>query len=179
MTTTRSDRVTTPFIAVVPAGTSASGIAPRLRAAGATDLLSWAELATSRALGDTLAVLVDLPAADSGADQLDAEVSLALVALARALASATPGHEVVIATVRPVTDTLKLVDADGVLIGTAARDQHRFVGSPIATRLRLLRDLARDVASDRARDPSSAAGPAVVDVLAALDARGAVVLAGC
>jgi hypothetical protein len=80
-------------------------------------------------------------------------------------------RNVVIATVRPVIDTLKLVDATGVLTGTAPRDDHRFVGTPIAARLRVLRAVSGDLA-----DPGRS-GPTAVAGLTALVERGATVFA--
>lgn len=41
----------------------------------------------------------------------------------------------VVATAAPVTDTLKRVGDDDVLLGTADREQHRLVGTPFAAPL--------------------------------------------
>jgi hypothetical protein len=70
---------------------------------------------------------------------------------------------VVVATTRPMVDTLKLVE-DGMVTGTAARDGHRFVGAPIAARLRVLRELNRP------------GGPSPVALLAELARAGVTVL---
>jgi hypothetical protein len=59
---------------------------------------------------------------------------------------------------------------DRVLTGTAQRDEHRFVGTPIAARLRVFRQLCRELGGDQ---PS----PAPVTVLTAAADRGVTVLA--
>ena len=211
----------TAFIAVVRTGSSTER--PALLAAGATAVLSWAELATSGEPDDVPVVLVDeldlgqadLGAADLGAAGLDAadlgdsglgradsgraDLGQAeLAALLNTLIAVDPlggsagrsvrsDRDVVIATVRPVVDTLKLVDAEGLLIGTADREDHRFVGTPIAARLRVLRAVSRDlerpdlapphpVPSDPALSGPPSSGPSAVAVLAALVRRGATVL---
>jgi 2-C-methyl-D-erythritol 4-phosphate cytidylyltransferase len=47
---------------------------------------------------------------------------------------------VAVVPARPVTDTLKEVDADGVVLGTVDREGHRLVGSPQAYRRQALLD---------------------------------------
>jgi len=189
---------TTGFVAVVPA--EALAHRPALLAAGASDVLSWADLATSTASDDAPAVLFDVPdlpdllAAPGSPDRLTAVLRrLTSVdsldgsargsldgspdgpapGLAGSAGSAPPAdHDVVIATVRPVIDTLKLVDAAGLLTGTADRNEHRFVGTPIAARLRVLRAVGRELA-DTAGEQID---PEPVAVLSALVGRGATVL---
>jgi hypothetical protein len=157
------------FIAVVPTGCLADR--PALLAAGATSVLSWVELATSDEPDDVPTVLID-----GSTLEAVAEVAAVLGTLTAVDPPAGPvggsggsvraDQDVVIATVRPVVDTLKLVDAEGVLTGTAERDDHRFVGTPIAARLRVLRAVSRELQD----------GSAPVAVLAALVRRGATVL---
>ena len=181
---------TTGFVAVVPA--EALAHRPALLAAGASDVLSWADLATSTASDDAPAVLFDVPdlpdllAAPgspdrltavlrrlTSVDSLDGSPDGPAPGLAGSAGSAPPAdHDVVIATVRPVIDTLKLVDAAGLLTGTADRNEHRFVGTPIAARLRVLRAVGRELA-DTAGEQID---PEPVAVLSALVGRGATVL---
>ena len=155
------------FIAIVPTGSLADR--PALLAAGATDVLSWVELATSDAPDDLPAVLIDRSTLEAAAELAAVLGTLTAV---DPLTGSTGGavradQDVVITTVRPVVDTLKLVDAEGVLTGTAERDDHRFVGTPIAARLRVLRAVSREF--------QDAPAPPVA-VLAALVRRGATVL---
>jgi hypothetical protein len=135
---------------------------PQLLAAGATAVLTWPELRACGEADDAVAVLLDLPGLDGPADPdgLNADLAAAL-----AVFTVTGGP--VVATTRPVTDTLKLVDAEGTLTGTADRDDHRFLLTPIAVRLRLLRDVAVEL-------PESASP---IAVLTALARRGATVVA--
>jgi len=193
--------MTTEFVAILRTNSTTNG--PALLAAGATAVLSWAELAASTEPDDAPAVLFDvldlsdvpglpdLPDALGRADASLGELAADLAAVLQTLASVDPiddsagdsirtDRDVVIATVRPVIDTLKLVDGDGVLTGTAERDEHRFVGTPIAARLRVLRAVARELEGVDA-DPAAAdprIGPTPVAVLAALAGRGATVLGG-
>jgi len=187
--------MTTGFIAVVRH--DARTDRHRLLAAGATAVLTWAELAGSTEPDDVPVVLFgelepDQPAAGHRAvgavvepdrDGLRAEIAALLDRLTALSPSTAPGAtdpavtgpergDVVIATVRPMVDTLKLVDAAGTLIGTAPRDEHRLVGAPIAGRLGTLRAVSREL------EGSAEAGPTAVAVLAALVERGAVALAG-
>jgi hypothetical protein len=188
-----TEPMTTEFVAVVRA--EAMAYRPALLAAGASVVLSWAELATSTEPDDALAVLFDvpdllaLPGAVPGAlpgavpdgsgfaDQLTAVLS-SLPAVDSDRDSTTgplpADRDVVIATVRPVIDTLKLVDAAGVLTGTAERDEHRFVGTPIVARLRVLRAAFREL--DGTAPGLIPPTPTPVAILAALVARGATVL---
>jgi hypothetical protein len=187
--------MTAGFVAVVRTNSTAN--APALLAAGAIAVLSWAELATSTEPDDVPAVLFDLPdlpelpdvselpdrpdalERSNGAVPISG-LAADLAAVLRTLTSVDPIDDstVVIATVRPVIDTLKLVDGEGVLTGTAERDEHRFVGTPIAARLRLLRAVSRELecvgTGPGADDPRI--GPTPVAVLAALATRGATVL---
>jgi hypothetical protein len=163
--------MTIPFIAVVRAKTSTD---PMLLAAGATTVLSWAELPSCPEADDVPAVLF----ADSTGCPDDASLAAVLGALtsvdplARPAGGSPPiGPDVVFATVRPVVDTLKLVDAAGIVTGTASRDGHRFVGSPIAARLRVLRAVAHQLAENA---PPEAPPP--LAVLSALVRRGVTVL---
>jgi 2-C-methyl-D-erythritol 4-phosphate cytidylyltransferase len=65
-------------------------------------------------------------------------------AVAGALLAALAEHgDVVAVSVRPVTDTLKIVTEHGVVVGTADREHHRFVGAPFALRLGRLRAVPR------------------------------------
>jgi 2-C-methyl-D-erythritol 4-phosphate cytidylyltransferase len=165
----------TAFVAVVLPGSPP--VDSVLRAAGATAVLRWSELATSDEPGDTLAVLFDVGVGQAGAAGLVDDVAAVLDAL-------TSAPEMVVATVRPVTDTLKLVDAEGFLAGTAEREQHRFVGTPIAARLQALRALALNPSDGLGRTDSQdgtsvdGAGPTPLALLVALVERGATVLAG-
>jgi len=202
------------FVAVIRTSSTTNG--PALLAAGATAVLSWAELATSTEPDDVPAVLFDVldlpelpdPLLRSGGDAPSGLVA-DLAAVLRTLISVDPvddpvndsagaapadgsvgpalggsssggsvrtDRDVVIATVRPVIDTLKLVDGEGVLTGTAERDEHRFVGTPIATRLRVLRAVSRELESAAADPDDPRIGPTPVAVLAALAGRGATVL---
>jgi hypothetical protein len=163
--------MTTAFIAVVRAKTSTDG--PALLAAGATAVLSWAELAQCTEADDVPAVLFDRSPGRAGES---AEATLA--AVLGALTSVDPparrtedSPDVVIATVRPVVDTLKWVDAAGTVTGTASREGHRFVGLPIAARLRVL----RAVAPQLAESTPNRLGPPPLTVLTALVSRGATV----
>jgi hypothetical protein len=143
----------------------------QLLAAGATAVLTWRELRTCGEPDDAVAVLLDLldlpepdrPGGPADQDRLNADLAAALAALAAL--EVTGGA--VVATTRPVTDTLKLVDAEGTLTGTADRDDHRFLLTPIAVRLRPLRDVAAEL-------PDS---PSPISVLTALARRGATVVA--
>jgi hypothetical protein len=162
------------FIAVL--GQPAPVLADELAAAGARAVLSWPDLVaglTDDAWDDVPAVLVspsDGPEkGDAGA--LIAAVTAALATLAAvdgALESTRDGGSAVIATTRPVTDTLKFVAADGSLTGTADRDEHRYVATPIAAKLCLLRSVSAELPSDEVNP---------VAVLAALARRGTTVVA--
>jgi hypothetical protein len=138
---------------------------------GVSELFGAAEEATDLGqlgtdLAAVLATLTSVDPADPEAGAPDQARSTDAVAVGA-------DRNVVIATVRPVIDTLKLVDATGVLTGTAPRDDHRFVGTPIAARLRVLRAVSGDLA-----DPDPArSGPTAVAVLTALVERGATVFA--
>jgi hypothetical protein len=182
------------FIAVLLGDTleARSGAVDRsaLIAAGARAVITWADLSTasqsaspdggpvgsnpggggSEPDGDTPAVLID-PA--DAAVVLIADLAAALDALdaldAPDAVDSAPGWSgAVTATTRPVTDTLKLVDAAGTLTGTADRHLHRLVATPIAGKLRLLRAVAArfPAASPAGGSPSPSA------VLAALVAQG-------
>jgi hypothetical protein len=157
----------TAFVAVIGGTTTATAATTTaaLLAAGATAVLDWDELATDNPPDDDLpAVLFDatgLAGLSEAADLLAALSALAQVDGDAPSASGATGAVVV--TTRQVTDTLKLVDAAGTLSRTADRDDHRFVGTPIAARLRLLRSVAD-------------AGPDPVAVLTALAVRGVTVI---
>jgi 2-C-methyl-D-erythritol 4-phosphate cytidylyltransferase len=131
-----------------------------LTAAGATAVLTWSELLTCAQPDDAAVVLFDHDD-DVGPDLLGLLDRLA--ATDDALDRGTGGT--VIVTTRPVTDTLKLVDARGTLTGTADRDDHRFLCTPIALRLRLLRRVAAELDT-----------PTPIAVLDALAARGVTIL---
>jgi hypothetical protein len=157
----------TGFVAVLAGpGEPAADLRQALLTAGAATVLTWAELrnADPDDQGDVAAVLLE------GLEPADGTLSADLVAVLSALAEIDGASEpaagptgAVVVTTRPVTDTLKLVDAAGTLVGTAQRDDHRFVGTPIAARLPLLRSVA-------------AAGPDPVAVLTALAGRGVTVI---
>ncbi len=157
----------TGFVAVLagPGGPPAD-LRQALLTAGAVAVLTWADLrnAESGEPGDVAAVLLEELEPVDGT--LPADVVAVLSALAEIDGSSEPAAGpagAVVVTTRPVTDTLKLVDAAGTLVGTAQRDDHRFVGTPLAARLPLLRSVA-------------AAGPDPVAVLTALAARGVTVI---
>ena len=140
----------------------------QLLAAGATAVLTWRELRTCGEPDDAVAVLLDRPdparpGGPAEQDRLNADLAAALTALSGLRAC----EGAVVATTRPVTDTLKLVDAEGTLTGTADRDEHRFLLTPIALRLRPLRDVAVELPD----------GPSPISVLTALARRGATVVA--
>jgi hypothetical protein len=163
------------FVAVLLNPNPAPADADRaaLLAAGAIAVFSWDELPSSPEQHDDVpAVLLDL--AEHSADQQGAGLVTGLAASLSALDavdSAAGRSGAVIASTRPVTDTLKQVDVDGVLTGTADRNEHRFVATPIAARLQLLRAVSSERGVGSAgRSPSAAA------VLAALVARGATVV---
>jgi 2-C-methyl-D-erythritol 4-phosphate cytidylyltransferase len=147
-----------------------------LIAAGATAVLTWTELQAATEPGDAVAVLLDRSEPDRHSpvdlDELVLDVVAAVATLeARDGAAGPPGSaagvgEAVIVTTRPVIDTLKLVDAEGALTGTADREGHRFVATPIAVRLRLLRAVAAVL-------PES---PSAIVVLTALARQGVTVL---
>ena len=63
----------------------------------------------------------------------------------------------VVVTTAPVTDTLKHVDGDGTVLGTADRDHHRLVGTPFAAPLAAL----------LAVPPGAVTAPVVLAALAA------------
>jgi 2-C-methyl-D-erythritol 4-phosphate cytidylyltransferase len=159
------------FIAVL--GRPAPVFAAELEAAGAHAVLSWPDLAaglTDDAWDEVPAVLVDVPAKEDSAALIVA-VAVALATLAEvdgALAPTRDSVSAVIATTRPVTDTLKFVAADGALTGTADRDEHRYVATPIAAKLCLLRSVSADLPADEVSP---------VAVLAALVERGTTVVA--
>ena len=157
----------TGFVAVVLPG--AAPVESVLRAVGATAVLQWSELATSPEPDETATVVFDV-----GADEavgLADDVAAALTALMSAPQAA-------IATVRPVTDTLKLVDGEGFLTGTAEREQHRFVGAPVAARLQVLRALSVDPQNSLAAADVDRPRQTSLALLLALAERGVTVLAG-
>jgi hypothetical protein len=182
--------MTSDFVAVLRAESVA--YRPALLAAGARAVLSWSELATSTERDDAPAVLLDVPdlLPRPDAPELGDRLAAVLGALTSvdspigssggpADASRPAERNVVIATVRPVIDTLKLVDAAGVLTGTAERDEHRFVGAPIAARLRVLRAVSREQTGterEQIGTEEGQIGPSPVAVLAALVGSGATVL---
>jgi 2-C-methyl-D-erythritol 4-phosphate cytidylyltransferase len=163
-----------PFVAVLRAAPAeAAEIRPILVTAGASAVLAWsdpelARLSAGPAPDETPVVLVDCAADEIDLDRLADDVSAALTALA-------DHADTVIATVRPVTDTLKLVDAEGVVTGTAERDRHRFVGSPIAMPLRRLRALSASETDAGRAGPARAEPPSAVAFLTTLIAGGATV----
>jgi hypothetical protein len=162
----RTGLMTTTFVAVVRAPTPPIRVA--LLAAGAVAVLSWTELLTGPEPDDAAAVLIEFLADrdDADRDAVESTVVADLRAVLAALNAVDDAVEpdlgrggAVIVTTRPVTDTLKLVDVAGTVIGTAERDDHRFVHTPIAARLRLFRSVATS-------------GPDPVAVLTALAERG-------
>lgn len=84
-----------------------------------------------------------LPAGDGGeavvVREAGTEVDDAVVGALLAALGEQP--DVVAVSVRPVTDTLKIVTEEAVVVGTADREHHRFVGAPFALRLALLRSV--------------------------------------
>ncbi len=140
-----------------------AGLRAELAAAGAVAVLDWSELA--EAPGASRHSDDDLPAVLFEPHQDPADLRRVLDALAADDSGPTgslrgPG-DTVVATTRPVTDTLKLVASDGRLTGTADRELHRFVDLPIAASLGLLR-----VAAERL-DFEAGAGAAAQAVEAA------------
>jgi hypothetical protein len=165
--------MTPAFVAVL--GTRAGGpptTAERdiLLAAGASAVLNWTELLTGPEPDDAVAVLLELTGADGAEPTLIADLKAALGAFAAVDDALPPGNGqtggAVVVTTRPVTDTLKFVDVAGFLTGTAEREEHRFVRTPIAARLRWFRAVAAD--------PAARLDP--VAVLTALAARGVTVI---
>ena len=59
-------------------------------------------------------------------------------AVAALLAALCDRYDAVAVTTTPVTDTLKVVAGNNVVVGTADREHHRFVAAPFAARLSLL-----------------------------------------
>jgi hypothetical protein len=157
--------MTTPFVAVLRAPTPAARVA--LLAAGAEAVLGWAELLTGPEPDHAAAVLLEFRGPEDDVDPtLAADLVAALGALGAvddALDPAAGSGGAVVVTTRPVTDTLKLVDVEGSVIGTAERDEHRFVHTPMAAQLRLFRSVSPD-------------GPDPVAVLTALAERGVTVI---
>ncbi|MBT0767670.1 2-C-methyl-D-erythritol 4-phosphate cytidylyltransferase [Kineosporia sp. J2-2] len=103
--------------------------------------------------------------------QADAQVDAVLATLeAMTPAGGEPGGvpALVVASVRPVTDTLKRVGPGGALTGTADREHHRFVATPLAVRLGSLRAALE-------REPGATTAG---EILGALVAGGATVVAG-
>jgi len=157
----------TAFVAVIraeeiPAGPAAD-LLTALTGTGARSVHTLRDLDTCGEPEDTVALLLDLPplAAAGQAEQV-AAVLATLGELDDVRASG-----VVVATVRPVTDTLKQVAPSGALTGTADREHHRLVAAPIATRLGLLR-------AALAREPEARTAG---EILAALAWAGASVVA--
>jgi hypothetical protein len=146
------------FVAVLP---GEPGGRDALFDAGAVAVLTWSELPACTEPDDAVAVLWDPSAEESDPDRFGADLAAAL-----AILEARP--EVVAVTTRPVSDTLKLVDGAGTLTGTADREGHRLVLTPIATRLGPLRTLASQLPAG----PAPGAAPTPVAVLTALAARG-------
>lgn len=162
------------FVAVICAPQAPSRPLPDLAPAGAA-VVSWAELVDPGPAGRGLTdpqlpvVLLDpWPGADP--ERLLTEVAGALASLEAVNLPIEPGtgSEAVIATTRPVTDTLKVVGAGGTLVATADRDDHRFVTTPIAVRLWMLREICEDLPVS---GPTSS-----IAVLRALAGRGATVV---
>jgi 2-C-methyl-D-erythritol 4-phosphate cytidylyltransferase len=126
----------------------------RLIAGAASAVLTWPELLSGERSGDTVAVVFDQ---DSFVPDPDLAALLATL-------TAAPRATVVVTT-RPVTDTLKLVNGEGILTGTADREDHRFVRAPIAARLGVLRSVAAELGV-----------PTPLELLTALSANGATII---
>jgi hypothetical protein len=105
------------------------------------------------------AEVLDVPA-------LVAAVHLVLDALTQFEATSPGGCAV---ASRMVTDTLKVVDDEGVLLGTANRDEHRWVSAPLAGPLDVLNEIA-DIQPAQAGDAGSS--PSIRPFLEALIQRG-------
>ncbi|GAB6901071.1 2-C-methyl-D-erythritol 4-phosphate cytidylyltransferase [Kineosporia succinea] len=142
----------TAFVAVIRTDEVPAHERSGLSGAGALAVLTLPELAACAEPDDRVVVL-----ADPGQSARMGAVIRAVEGL----------HGVVVASVRPVTDTLKRVNEDGALTGTADREHHRFVTLPVATRLGLLRDAVR-------REPGART---TGEILAAVVAGGATVVA--
>jgi len=158
--------MSTAFVVVLRLGRVSAGV-PELPP-GAVLTVDLGELGTCAEPDDRVAVVVDAaqePTAGSGyADR----VSSALTTFTSRVGTGTaPATELVVADVHPVTDTLKLVESDGALCGTADREHHRYVTAPLVTRLGALR-------AARRRSPVAAS---TAEILAALVAAGATVVA--
>lgn len=148
--------MSTAFVAVIRASRVPAGLTDDLGPAAAVHSLG--DLGGCAEPDDALMVLLDpVPAP---AAQVDA-------VLATLRTVDDPGRGVVVASVRPVTDTLKRVTSDGTLAGTADREHHRFVTAPIAARLGLLRQALEQ------QPEATTAG----EILAALADQGATVVA--
>jgi hypothetical protein len=155
----------TAFVAVIRADQIspelAAGLATGLTGTGARAVRTLGELVSAGSSGepdDVIAVVLDPPPAGSAPAEQVAAVVGTLTAL---------GEGVVVASVRPVTDTLKQVGPGSALTGTADREHHRVVTVPLAARLGLLR-------AALARDPQAVTAG---EILAALAAEGATVMA--
>ncbi|GAA3603717.1 hypothetical protein GCM10022223_19200 [Kineosporia mesophila] len=140
----------TAFVAVIRTDDLPAGLPGP---AGAVAVLTLHDLAACTEPDDAIAVLTDY-GSTRPLEPL----------LARLL---TEDEGAAVASVRPVTDTLKRVGPDGGLNGTADREHHRFVTLPVATRLGLLREARR-------REPGATT---TGELLAALAAAGATVVA--
>lgn len=117
---------------------------------------------------DRPAVLIDALPELSDASELGERVKAVLATFATlAGSSATSGPDVVVTDVQPMTDTLKQVDAEGTVTGTADRERHRLVRTPLAARIGLVR-------TARAHRPQAATAG---EILASLAESGATVVA--
>ena len=108
--------------------------------------------ATPGSIPDT-AVVID-PAEVADVPALVAAVHVVLNGLTQVEETS---QAVCVVASRLVTDTLKLVDDAGVLLGTADRDEHRWVSTPLAGPLEVLTAVAGlepAAAADEASSPS-------------------------
>jgi hypothetical protein len=173
---------------IVNAAGAASGTAETVVSAAAA-VLTWPQLCTGSdpvarkgvsvktatesgvgAWDELPAVLID-PVKDGADPEALFTAVLAALRTLEAVDGAVDSTErrcrAVIATTKPVTDTLKLVDSDGTVTGTAERDDHRFVATPIVCRFAALREISEE-------DGESLPSP--IAVLTALAAHGATVV---
>ncbi len=123
------------------------------------------ELAPGQPRSPETAVVID-PAEVRDVADLARAVEAVLDGLAQ-LEAETPGGCVVAS--RMVTDTLKLVDEAGLLLGTAERNDHRWVSAPLAGPLLLLSAVAELPPAPAADEQGS---PSVRPLVEALVRRG-------
>ena len=110
------------------------------------------------------AALAGAPGPDGAVVVHDALHPLAPAALVRAVVDGLGAHPdaAVCAPARPVTDTLKWVDEDEVVRGTADREGYRVIGSPQAYRRAALADALAAAPDEALRAPGADVLPRLV-----------------